>query len=74
MCYNTGWGGRMSEEEFRQEINRLRNREIEELFVSREDFMDFRKVLVAEEDFKHFRGIALRGGHVRYIYLDEPEI
>ncbi|GER71485.1 hypothetical protein BpJC7_27880 [Weizmannia acidilactici] len=60
----------MTEEEIKNAINRLRNREIEELYVKHEDFMAFREVLVVQDDFKHFKGIAQHGGNVVYRYLD----
>jgi hypothetical protein len=52
-------------------LNKLQNKEIQEYRVTKEQFLDFRKVLVAREDFKFFRGIAQRGGEVVYTYLDE---
>ncbi|RSD28213.1 hypothetical protein [Mesobacillus subterraneus] len=52
-------------------LESLKNREVEEIFVAKQDFMAFREVLVKREDFKHFRGIAQRGGDVLYQYLDE---
>jgi hypothetical protein len=52
-------------------VESLKNREVEEIFVSKQDFMAFREVLVNREDFKHFRGIAQRGGDVIYRYMDE---
>ena len=60
------------EEPFITEIlNKLQNKEILEYRVSKEQFLEFRKVLVARDDFKFFRGIAQRGGEVIYTYLDE---
>jgi len=53
-------------------LDDLRDGNIVELFVKREDFLVFRSVLVKRDDFKHFRGIAQRGGHVIYRYLKEP--
>ncbi|GGJ68661.1 hypothetical protein GGR02_001972 [Anoxybacillus voinovskiensis] len=53
-------------------LDDLRDGNIAELFVKKEDFLVFRSVLVKRDDFKHFRGIAQRGGHVIYHYLKEP--
>lgn len=53
-------------------LESLKNKELEELFVSKEDFQVVREILVNREDFKHFRGIAQRGGAVIYQYLEDP--
>jgi len=53
-------------------LNQLQQGVISELHISKEDFMNVRKVLVEREDFKHFRGIAQRGGGVIYKYSDTP--
>ncbi|MED1603806.1 hypothetical protein P4U90_00590 [Cytobacillus kochii] len=53
-------------------INKLKNKEIEEYYVKKEDFLTFRSVIVKREDFKYIRGIAQRGGDVIYQYLTEP--
>ncbi|WP_445613848.1 hypothetical protein [Geobacillus sp. YF-1] len=55
-----------------QKINELRNGIISELLVKKEDFLLFRSVLIQQPDFKQFRGIAQRGGHVLYHYMDTP--
>lgn len=60
-------------EQFVQEIlEKLKNGELSEFYVKKEDFMEFRQVLVKRDDFKHFRGIGQRGGDVLYHYLEEP--
>ncbi|MCQ6275079.1 hypothetical protein JMM81_08910 [Bacillus sp. V3B] len=62
----------MKDEEFiNQTLDKLKSGEIQEYFVKKDDFLDFRKVLVEREDFKHFRGIAQRNGDVLYQYLEE---
>lgn len=53
-------------------LNKLRDGELNEFHVTKEQFLAFRNVLVKREDFKHFRGIALHGGEVIYKYLQEP--
>ncbi|NNU82370.1 abortive phage infection protein [Geobacillus sp. BMUD] len=55
-----------------KQIEELRNGTISELLVKKEDFPIFRAVLVKQPDFKQFRGIAQRGGHVIYHYLESP--
>lgn len=62
----------MDEKGINEILDRLKNRELAEYYVTNEDFLTFRKVLVKREDFKQFRGIAQRGGNVVYDYLPEP--
>jgi hypothetical protein len=52
-------------------LESLKNKEVEEIFVSKQDFMKFREFLVKRDDFKHVRGIAQRGGDVIFRYMDE---
>ncbi|CAG9620585.1 hypothetical protein [Sutcliffiella rhizosphaerae] len=52
-------------------LDKLKNGELHEYRVQKEDFMAFREILVAREDFKHFRGIAKHKGEVIYQYLQE---
>ncbi|OIU72423.1 hypothetical protein [Rossellomorea aquimaris] len=60
------------ESEIVKMLDALRNKEVEEISVEKEDFLSFRAVLVKQPDFKHFRGIAGHGGSVRYQYMDAP--
>jgi hypothetical protein len=53
-------------------LDQLKNGELAEFYVKKEDFLEFRSVLVKRPDFKHFRGIGQRGGDVLYQYLSEP--
>ncbi|TFE03679.1 abortive phage infection protein [Jeotgalibacillus sp. R-1-5s-1] len=62
----------MTKEEINQMFEQLKNKEINEVFVKKEQFDEVREVLVARNDFKHFRGIAGHNGHTVYTYLDEP--
>jgi hypothetical protein len=62
----------MDEATINQMLDQLKNKQIKEFFVAKEDFLSVRKVLVNRSDFKHFRGTALRGGNVVYEYLDQP--
>lgn len=61
----------MDKEQAVRMLESLKNREVEEIFVSKQDFMAFREFLVKREDFKHFRGIAQRGGDVIFTYTEE---
>ncbi|MBT2695631.1 hypothetical protein [Bacillus sp. ISL-55] len=61
----------MDKEQAVRMLESLKNREVEEIFVSKQDFMEFREFLVKREDFKHFKGIAQRGGDVIFRYIDE---
>ncbi len=62
----------MNQEEIERLFEQLKNGELTQLDVSKEDFLAFRSVLVKRNDFKHFRGIAHLGGSVTYEYLEEP--
>ncbi|MGR3763642.1 hypothetical protein [Rossellomorea sp. NS-SX7] len=62
----------MEESEVFQMMDALRNKEVEEVRIEKDDFLSFRAVLVKQPDFKHFRGIAGHGGHIRYQYIDTP--
>ena len=62
----------MDEKKASQWLDELARGERKDFLVKKEDFLIFRKVLTSRPDFKHFRGIALRGGDVRYEYLKEP--
>lgn len=62
----------MNEERVQELLNQLKNGQLSEYLVSKEEFLPVRNVLVQREDFKHFRGIAQRGGAVLYRYIDTP--
>lgn len=61
----------MDKEQAVRMLESLKNKEVEEIFVAKQDFMDFREFLVKREDFKFIRGIAQRGGDVIFRYMDE---
>ncbi|MED4403731.1 hypothetical protein [Metabacillus fastidiosus] len=61
----------MDEQTITEILDQLRNSELGTYEVSKEDFLEFRKVLIKRDDFKHFRGIAQQGGSVIYEYLQE---
>lgn len=62
----------MTDEHIVEMLDKLKNKELTEFFVSKEDFLSVRNVLVERVDFKHFRGIAQRGGAVIYQYSEVP--
>ncbi|WLR53689.1 hypothetical protein LC048_14280 [Mesobacillus subterraneus] len=61
----------MDKEQAVRMLESLKYKEVEEIFVSKQDFMIFREFLVTRDDFKHFRGVAQRGGDVIFRYVDE---
>ncbi|MBZ5753385.1 MULTISPECIES: hypothetical protein [Metabacillus] len=62
----------MDEQTIQAILDQLRDGELNEYHVSKEQFIEFRNTLVNREDFKHFRGIAQQGGSIIYRYLQEP--
>ncbi len=60
----------MTQEEIEKLFERLKNGELKEVYVSKEEFLPVREVLVNREDFKNFRGIAQHGGAVIYQYVE----
>jgi len=60
----------METQEIEQILDQLANKEISEYKVSKEQFMDFRKLLIKRPDFKHFRGIAEHNADIIYQYTD----
>ena len=62
----------MKEEHIQEVLDKLKNGELTEYYVSKEDFHPIRNVLVKRADFKYFRGIAKRGGEVLYKYMETP--
>ncbi|AJD90798.1 hypothetical protein JMA_14810 [Jeotgalibacillus malaysiensis] len=62
----------MNKEEAYELLEQLKNGQVDEVIVSKDDFDLFRSVLTEREDFKHFRGIAGHYGKTVYQYLDEP--
>ncbi|MGM0873349.1 MAG: hypothetical protein ACQEWV_00870 [Bacillota bacterium] len=62
----------MDEQTIHEILDKLRDGELHEYHVSKDQFLTIRKTLVERDDFKHFRGIAQQGGSVIYQYLQEP--
>ncbi|MEH6938532.1 hypothetical protein V7056_11825 [Bacillus sp. JJ664] len=61
----------MEQNEMLNLIEQLKNGEITQIMIKKEDFLTFRQIIVNREDFKHFRGIAQHGGDVIYTYIEE---
>ncbi|APH05537.1 hypothetical protein [Bacillus weihaiensis] len=53
-------------------LDQLKNGDLNEYHVPKDQFLSLRTILVNREDFKHFRGIAQQGGSIIYHYLKEP--
>jgi hypothetical protein len=53
-------------------LDQLASNEVNQIEIQKDDFEIFRNVLVNRPDFKYFRGVAQRGGHIVYYYMDEP--
>ncbi|PLT34393.1 hypothetical protein [Bacillus sp. V5-8f] len=62
----------MQEQDAKEILEKLANREMGEYRITKEEFLAFRQFLVKRADFKHFKGIAQHGGDVIYRYMDEP--
>lgn len=62
----------MDEKRIIEVLDKLKNGELQEYHVSKDEFLDFRNSLIKREDFKYFRGIAQQGGSIIYRYLQEP--
>ena len=62
----------MKESDVLEQLSLLRNKEVNEIRVEKEEFLSFRSILVAQKDFKQFSGIAQHGGSICYRYLDTP--
>ncbi|WP_066289733.1 hypothetical protein [Bacillus sp. FJAT-29937] len=60
----------MNEEHIQEILEKLKNGDLSEYNVTKEEFLHVRNVLVKREDFKHFRGIAKRSGAVVYRYIE----
>lgn len=60
------------EESYDAKLDMLKNGEMKEIVIEKNDFIAFREVLIQREDFKHFSGNAKQGGQVVYTYLDTP--
>lgn len=61
----------MEEQQALELLQQLRNKEVKDIHITKEQFLPFRQVLVKQEDFKHFRGVAGHGGNAIYHYLDD---
>ena len=58
--------------DYNELLEQLKQGELNELKIEKEDFLGFREVLIQREDFKHFRGVAYHHGITIYTYTEEP--
>lgn len=58
--------------DYNELLEQLKQGELNELKIEKEDFLDFREALIHREDFKHFRGVAYHHGITIYTYTEEP--
>nr|WP_050614585.1 hypothetical protein [Bacillus testis] len=61
----------MNSDTAKELLEKLKQKELDEITVSKEDFLTFRAELTKRADFKHFKGIAKHGGITSYVYCDE---
>ena len=53
-------------------LEQLKEGTLQQVEISKEEFLAFRAVITSHKNFKHFRGEAKQGGNVIYTYLKEP--
>ncbi|GAF13013.1 hypothetical protein JCM19046_62 [Bacillus sp. JCM 19046] len=58
----------MDKEQAEQIIQQLRNKELDQYKVAKEDFPVFRETLISQDDIKDFRGNAQHFGAIIYTY------
>jgi len=61
----------LNKEEIETIIEKLRNGEIEQYEVTKEEFSEFREVLIKQKDREQIRGEAKKGGGVVYTHVNE---
>ncbi|EKN71202.1 hypothetical protein BAZO_00245 [Schinkia azotoformans LMG 9581] len=61
----------LNKEEIEEIIEKLRNGEIKQYEVTKEEFMEFREVLIKQKDKEQIRGEAKKGGGVVYTHVNE---
>ncbi|MGM9928219.1 MAG: hypothetical protein ACI35P_09740 [Bacillus sp. (in: firmicutes)] len=61
----------MNKELANELLDKLKDGQLSEVTVQKEDFLVFREQLVNRADFKHFQGIAKHGGITSYKYMQE---
>ncbi|KEF39084.1 hypothetical protein M670_01471 [Schinkia azotoformans MEV2011] len=61
----------LNKEEIEEIIEKLRNGEIKQYEVTKEEFMEFREVLIKQKDKEQIRGEAKKGGVVVYTHVNE---
>lgn len=53
------------------QFDALKNGELKEIVLSKEEFLREREQLTKRPDFKHFIGTAKKGGEVCYVWSEE---
>ena len=61
----------MSKEEIEAIIEKIRNGEIKQNEVTKDEFPEFREVLINQKDKEKIRGEAKKGGGVIYTHVNE---
>lgn len=62
----------MSEVDYVDLLKQLKEGEIKEIFVTHDQYLDFRQAWLKLEDRSHFKGIAHLGGNVTFVYEEHP--
>ena len=53
-------------------LEQLKEGKIQQVEITKEEFLDFRSILTSHKNFKNYRGEAKQGGNIIYTYLSEP--
>lgn len=61
----------LNKEDVEEIFEKLRNGEIEQYEVTKEEFLEFREVLMKQKDKEQIRGEAKKGGGVVYTHVKE---
>lgn len=59
-------------DKYEKMIEQLKSGELENIKITKEEFLQFRMLLVQDPMFKHFRGEAQQGGDVIFTFLKVP--
>lgn len=57
--------------DFEEAIKKLRNGQLEQIHVEKEEFPLFREVLMSQKDKERIRGEAKKGGEIIYTYAKQ---
>lgn len=59
-------------EHYKNILDQLRNGELDQVEISKAEYLAFREVLIKDPQFKHFRGEAKQGGNIIFTFLEKP--